>query len=154
MVCAGPGGHVDVRAPCYSWWLCWCPWSMMLPQTVFMPVVHVDISGLCCQLELMLSSMIHAVVCVATCDHVMLMVCFNTTGQMDVCGLSCYLKPCRCVWFMLPPSLLWTSMNCAATKGYVDVCGLCYSCAPMLPQGAMLMPVDCAATGGAAADCK
>ena len=32
------GGHVGICDPCYSWRMCWCLWSMLLPQDMLMNV--------------------------------------------------------------------------------------------------------------------
>lgn len=65
---------------------CWCLWSVLLPQTMLMPIVHVDVCGLLL-LEVVLASKIYA----ANGEHV------------DVCGPHCHQRLCWCLWSVLSP---------------------------------------------------
>lgn len=47
-------------------------------------------------------------------------------GHVDVHGLCCHLKPCRCLWAVLPLGAMLVTVANDAVRGHADVCGLCF----------------------------
>lgn len=49
-----------------------------------------------------------------------------TRGHVDVHGLCCHLKPCRCLRAVLPPGAMLVSVAHVAVRGHADAHGLCF----------------------------